>query len=177
LRGLRRQGTWLHQPAPRLEPQITGNAASLTNATSDWSLACLHLSTKVAQYNRIGKRGLQSEPMALAVLPLSGELLTVANCPEMTRSRHIPDRESLTAANGLNWLLCLSRGVLRNICRSHSKCPERVNGSTMDPTTGRNRLKRHPQENCLDNAGSASRRESAASSVLHCAAAFWTAYP
>jgi hypothetical protein len=79
--------------------------------------------------------------MAFAVLPLSGELLTVANCSEMTRGRHLPDRESLTVANVLNWLLCLSRGVLRNICQPHSKCPERVNESTMDPTTGRNRLK------------------------------------
>jgi hypothetical protein len=32
-------------------------------------------------------------------------LLMVANCPEMTHSRHMPERKSLTVANGLNWLL------------------------------------------------------------------------
>jgi hypothetical protein len=104
-------------------------------------LAFEHESCTIIFKNRIGKRDLQSEPMTLAVLPLSGELLTVANCPQMTRSRRMPDRESLTVANGLNWLLCLSQGVLRNIRQPHSKCPEWVNESTMDPTTGRNRLK------------------------------------
>jgi hypothetical protein len=64
----------------------------------------------------------------------------VANYPEVTRSGHTPERESLTVANGLNWLLCLSRGILHDICQPDSKCPEWVNKSTVDSTTGRNRL-------------------------------------